>query len=66
MFVISHNISSEYPALTPLSIENESFHKIMLLYTNLRKLQIYQKQQIEKNQQDAPTVIRRPAGDNWF
>lgn len=61
MFSIEYQLSKEFPALTPIAVECEKYHKIIDLYADVRKFHIRAKKSEGKR-----NVIRRPAGDNWF
>ena len=58
---MEHQISEQYPALSPLDIEKRPFLQIIDLYADCRRLQIR-----EKKRNDPNRVIRRKAGDDWF
>jgi len=60
LFLINYQLCKEFPAFTPLTINDTAFFRIMNLYYDLRKMQIRESKKSEKK------VIRKPAGDNWF
>lgn len=60
---MSYQLCKEFPAFTPLIIERETYHKIVTLYANVRKLQI---RNGDSDTTAQPKVIRRKAGDDWF
>nr|DAS45616.1 MAG TPA: hypothetical protein [Caudoviricetes sp.] len=53
----------EFPALTPYDVEKKTFHDVIRLYSDVRAMQIRENDG-EKSKKD--TIIRRPAGNNWF
>jgi len=58
---MSYQLCKEFPAFTPFDIECEKYHKVVMLYANIRKMQI------RENKKDVePNVIKRRAGDDWF
>jgi hypothetical protein len=60
-----YQLCKEFPAFTPLQLENERYHKVITLYADTKKVQMrYEKQKAET--QSHSGVIRRPAGDTWF
>jgi hypothetical protein len=61
LFTIEYSLTKEFPALSPFEIEDESFFRVIDLFSDTRRVQI-----TEKEQSDPNRVIRRPAGDNWF
>ena len=61
LFVIEYSLSQAFPALHPFDIEERSFFSIIDLFSDMRTMQIR-----EKNESDPNRIIRRPAGDNWF
>jgi hypothetical protein len=58
---MNYQLCKEFPAFTPFIIECEKFHKVVMLYANVRRMQIR-----ENKENNEPTVIKRRAGDNWF
>jgi hypothetical protein len=62
---LSYQLCKEFPAFTPLQLENERYHVVIGLYANVRKVQIRNGEQ-KARINSRPNVIRRPAGDNWF
>lgn len=62
--MILYNISKEFPALSPLSLENESFHRVIGLYSDILKVHKNDKKQTQS--EPKKKVIRRQAGDDWF
>lgn len=61
LFLIIHQLSKEYPALSPYDLEKRSFHDVIRLYSDVRRVQIK-----TAELSDPDRVIYRPAGDNWF
>lgn len=61
MFIISHQICKEYPALSPYDIDDRRFTDVIGLYKDVRRMQIR-----EKKANDPNRIIRRKAGDDWF
>jgi hypothetical protein len=62
-----YQLCKEFPAFTPLQLENERYHKVIALYADTKKVQMrYEKQKAEAETQPHSGVIRRPAGDTWF
>lgn len=49
--------------MTPYDVEKKAFHDVMRLYSDLRSMQI---RETTKDKRNNSSVIRRPAGDNWF
>lgn len=60
MFEISHHISREYGAFTPLLINEKKFVEIIDLYADIRRTQIR-----EKRLSDPDRVVMKPA-TTWF
>lgn len=60
LFEISHQISKEYGAVTPLQLDQEKYVDVIDLYADIRRTQIR-----EKRLSDPNRVIRRPA-TSWF
>lgn len=58
--MIEHQLCKEYPALTPLNIEDMRFGTVIRLYSDVRSVQLR-----EKELSDPDRVIRRPA-TSWF
>ena len=58
-----YDLSKEFPALTPYDIEKRTFHDAIRLYSDVRAMQIRESRY--KNRKNS-SVIRRPAGDDWF
>jgi hypothetical protein len=56
-------LCKEFPALTPYDIEKRTFHDVIRLYSDVRAMQIRESRY--KNRKNS-SVIRRPAGDDWF
>lgn len=51
----------------PFYVEQQTFHNIIKLYSNVRRVQIdSQKDTPAFERKHAQDVIRRPAGDDWF
>lgn len=69
---MNHQLCKEYPAFTPLDIEERPFKKVIGLYVDVRNMQIREKKAAEEAAANpAPRkkkddIIRRPAGDSWF
>lgn len=61
---MSYQLCKEFPAFTPFAIDLEPYHRVIRLYADVRRLQI--RESHDKTNTNAPTVIRRRAGDNWF
>ena len=63
MFLIEHNLCTMYAGLTPFVIECESFHNVIELYADVRRMQIR-----EERQKNRKHVIRRRASDDagWW
>lgn len=62
MFLIEHNLCTMYAGLTPFTIECETYHNVIMLYADVRRMQIRE----AKKEKGGKRVIRRPAGDDWF
>lgn len=56
------NLCERFPALTPFSVRREKATEVFLL---LRRLDGHNGRQGKKKKQ-GKTVIRKPAGDDWF
>lgn len=63
LFQLNYQLCKEFPAFTPLEIDCEKYHKVIMLYANVRKLQLRENKESQKTNSN---IIRRPAGDNWF
>lgn len=63
LFLIINNLCVTYPGLNPLTLEDESFHRIISLYADVRQMQIR-----EDGKKGKKKVIRRRASDNagWW
>lgn len=61
LFDIEYNLCKEFPALSPWEIDDRSYHKVIRLYADTRRVQIH-----DQELSDPDRVIRRRAGDNWF
>lgn len=61
LFLIVNNLCKEYTGLSPFDIECESFHKVIGLYSDVRRMQIRVNRQTNK-------PIRRRASDDagWW
>lgn len=57
LFQIVHNLCSIYPGLDPLSIQERSFHDVIELYADLRRMQINSEK--EKKANTTPDGIRK-------
>lgn len=62
MFLIEHNLCTMYTGLTPFVVECETYHKVITLYADVRRMQIRE----AKHTKNGKRVIRKPAGDDWF
>lgn len=64
MFLIEHNLCSMYAGLTPFVVECESYHKVIELYADVRRMQIRE----AKKTKNGKRVIRRRASDDagWW
>ena len=62
LFLICHQLSKEYTALNPRSLEDWSFGDVIRLYADMRAVQIKEKQLSDPNYK---RVIRRPA-TTWY
>lgn len=62
LFLIEHNLCTTYGGLTPFVVESESYHNVINLYADVRRMQIREARQTKGGKR----VIRKPAGDNWF
>lgn len=73
LFILSFQLCKEFPAMTPLDIDEKSFDAVIDLFADVRTMQIrekkkenkrglFSKKKTKKNEQ----IIRRPAGDSWF
>jgi hypothetical protein len=51
-----------YAGLTPFTLECETYHNVIMLYADVRRMQIRE----AKKEKGGKRVIRRPAGDDWF
>lgn len=60
---MNYQLCKEFPAFTPFAIECEKYHKVITLYSNVRKIQIAES---ERKEQAESNVIRKKAGNNWF
>ena len=60
MFLIANNLCKEY-SISPFVIENESYHEVVSLYSDVRRMQI--RTEREKNR-----PIRKQASDDagWW
>ena len=61
LFNINYQLCKEFPAFTPYDLDRKKYHDVIVLYSDVRKLQIRQ-----KKLKDPDRVIRRRAGDDWF
>ena len=65
LFQIEYNICKEFPAMSPIQVDEMTFHDVIRLYSKIRRLQIR-----EEDVQDILTNPNRkvmvPAGDKWF
>ena len=56
-FHIIHNLCSIYGGLDPLRIQEQSFHDVIMLYADLRRMQIHDDKQRQAN--TTPGGIRK-------
>ena len=67
---MEYQLCKEFPALSPFDVEHKTYHEIVNLYARVRDLQIRQNRKEEKQignmTAGGDTIIRVPAGDNWF
>lgn len=61
LFNLEYNLCKEFPALSPWDIEIKTYHEVIKLYADMRRIQIH-----ENELKDPDRVIRRRAGDDWF
>ncbi len=61
LFSIEYNLCKEFPALSPWEIDERSYHTVIRLYSDTRRIQIR-----DQELKDPDRVIRRRAGDDWF
>ena len=61
LFNLEYNLCKEFPALSPFDIEVKTYHEVIKLYADMRRIQIH-----EKDLKDPNRVIRVRAGDDWF
>lgn len=61
LFSIEYNLCKEFPALSPWEIDERSYHTVIRLYSDTRRIQIR-----DQKLRDPDEVIRVKAGDNWF
>lgn len=53
--------------MTPYDMEKRTFHDVVRLYADVRAMQIREAQKEETRENTkSETIIRRPAGDDWF
>lgn len=56
-----YQLCKVFPALNPYELERQTFHEVVRLYADVRRVQIR-----EQEENDPDRVIYVPAGDNWF
>lgn len=62
---MSHNLCKEYPALSPVEVDNMAYVEVLDLYIDVRTMQIDNKPEDSKvKKKDNATYV--PAGDDWF
>ena len=62
-----HNLCSLYPALSPLTIECESFHNVIVLYCDVRRMQIRGESSSNNKNADKKVVRKRASDDaGWW
>lgn len=59
--MIEHNLCKEYPALTPWELDNETFHRVIKLFVDVKKM----RGTVQKAT-DPDRPIKKKAGDDWF
>jgi hypothetical protein len=62
---MEYNLCKEFPAMTPMQVDDMTFHDVIRLYSRIRKVQI-RDDEIKDILTNPNRVIRRPAGDDWF
>lgn len=65
LFEIEYNLCKEFPAMTPMQVDEMAFHDVIRLYSKVRTYQI-REEEIKDILTNPNRVIRRPAGNNWF
>lgn len=64
---MNYQLCKEFPALSPFDVDGKSYHDVIVLFGELRKLQKHNEKIMKKNTtKDGKQIIRRKAGDDWF
>ena len=68
LFLISHQLCKEYPALSPFEVDERRYCDVIRLYADVIGLntELTKTREVAKKQSKKDEIIRRPAGDNWF
>lgn len=66
LFLIEHNLCQLYGGLTPFVVQCESYHNVIMLYADVRRMQI--REDRKPKGKDGKKIIRRHASDNagWW
>jgi hypothetical protein len=65
LFQIEYNLCKEFPAMTPMQIDDMTFHDVIRLFSKVRAIQV-RDEEIHDILTNPKRVIYRPAGDDWF
>lgn len=65
LFEIEYNLCKEFPAMTPMQVDDMTFNDVIRLYGKVRQYQI-REEDIKDILTNPNRKIRRPAGDRWF
>lgn len=68
LFLISHQLCKEYPALSPFAVDEQRYCDVIGLYADVigLNMEINKTREAPKKRPQKDEIIRRPAGDNWF
>jgi len=68
LFLISHQICKEYPALSPFDVDERNYCDVIRLYADVigLNMELTKNREVAQKRPKKDEIIRRPAGDNWF